>query len=349
MLERARYVAIKKDDIHRLASYIELPERGLQVRVELNDYDIVEIWHKGEVKGNDAKLLGRHEFSIMKELESQYYDWMDSMRRRMTKLIQRVWARIMRTTPMDDDLHYQRVIIFFRKKRTSKLIMKSFKVVPRGSLQVLFPENQKRMGALNSFIMYGTVLGSVSNILWKYLTNSAIATEFIVPIALVSYRFYYNYDYRKKRYDATIAQLLYENNIANNLGVIHETIDRAESERFTSSILLYSALLHECTVANATVTPYPALSLDEIDGKIERWIGEFARMHIHDFDESGAIYNLHKIQLITVDESDMIHVKPLDEAIEVLRAQINNYAGVYAIQGKGRNSLVIRKPISSEY
>ena len=179
----------------------------------------------------------------MKEFEAQYYDWMDNMRRRMTKLIQKVWARIMRTTPMADDLYYQRVIIVIRKKRTTKLIMKSFKFVPRGSLQVLFPENQKRMGALNSFIMYGTVLGSVSNMLWKYVTHSPIATEFIIPLALVSYRFYYNYDYRKKRYDATIAQLLYENNMANNLGVFHEIVDRAESERFTSSILLYSGMV----------------------------------------------------------------------------------------------------------
>lgn len=193
--------------------------------------------------GHHAKLHSRHEFSIMKEFEAQYYDWMDNMRRRMTKLIQKVWARIMRTTPMADDLYYQRVIIVIRKKRTTKLIMKSFKFVPRGSLQVLFPENQKRMGALNSFIMYGTVLGSVSNMLWKYVTHSPIATEFIIPLALVSYRFYYNYDYRKKRYDATIAQLLYENNMANNLGVFHEIVDRAESERFTSSILLYSGMV----------------------------------------------------------------------------------------------------------
>ena len=46
-----------------------------------------------------------------------------------------------------------------------------------------------------------------------------------------------------------MAHLLYNNNLSNNIGVVHEIIDQAENERFMSSILLYCALLHEDTVA----------------------------------------------------------------------------------------------------
>ena len=76
--------------------------------------------------------------------------------------------------------------------------------------------------------------------------------EYLVPITIVLYRFWYNYDYRRKRYDATIAHLLYNNNLSNNIGVVHEIIDQAENERFMSSILLYCALIHEDSVARGT-------------------------------------------------------------------------------------------------
>ena len=62
---------------------------------------------------------------------------------------------------MEEDLAYQRVVVMLRKKQTNKLIMKSFKFIPRDSLTVTFPENTKRMGSLNSFVMYGALLSLV--------------------------------------------------------------------------------------------------------------------------------------------------------------------------------------------
>lgn len=306
------------------------------------------------MKGLHAKLeaRGRQDLSILKELEAQYYDGLDNIRRSITKQIQKVAAWILKATPMDDDLFYQRVVVILRKKDKKKILMKSFKFVPRGSLQVLFPENQKRMGALNSLIMYGTLMGSGSSVAWNYFNNTTVHAEFMLPIGIVLYRFYYNYDYRKKRYDATIAQLLYENNLSNNIGVVHEIIDRAESERFTSSIILYTALLHEATIANAVTKPFESICVGQIDDKIERWIGEFSRMaKLHDFDERGAIHNLQKIQLITIDESHKVYVKPLEEAIEVLRQQLTQRGtGVYELQGNAEwNSLITKGPFSADY
>ena len=94
------------------------------------------------------------------------------------------------------------------------------------------------------------------------------------PLCLLIYRFWYNYDYRKKRYDSTIASLLYHNNLGNNVGVILEIIDRAESEAFTSSILLYSALLHDSSIARSGFD-FSGRTVKEVDLKIERWILEF--------------------------------------------------------------------------
>ena len=98
--------------------------------------------------------------------------------------------------------------------------MKSFKFIPRDSLQVLFPENQKRMGSLNAVLMYSTLTASFSSMMWNYFNHNPVASAFYIPISLALYRWYYNYDYRKKRYDATFAQLLYDNNLSNNIGEI---------------------------------------------------------------------------------------------------------------------------------
>ena len=131
---------------------------------------------------------------------------------------------------MDDKLHYQRVVIVLRKKNTRKVMLKSFKFIPRGSLQVLFTKNQKRIGFL--------------------------------------------------------------------------IVDRAESDAFTSSILLYCALLHESIVAE---NGRPTLS--EVDDKIERWIGEFTGLKNMEFDEGAKhLGTLH----ILSESVDLIIVLSLD-------------------------------------
>ena len=115
-------------------------------------------------------------------------------------------------------------------------MIKSFKFIPRGSLQVLFPTNQKRIGLLNTLVGL-TYVGSFCKIFYDFWYGAS--AQLLIPLSIVMYRFWYNIDYRKKRYDSTIAELLYYNNLANNTGVILEIVDRAESEAFTTSILLY--------------------------------------------------------------------------------------------------------------
>ena len=125
--------------------------------------------------------------------------------------------------------------------------------------------------------------------------------------------------------------------------MIHEIIDRAESERFTSSLILYCALLHECMVSNTThssIKTFPGINLKCVDRKVERWIGDFSKLQkFHEFDERSAVYNLQKIKLVDIegdldrDEEIIVHVKPIDQAIQILREQtIASGQGVYSLQ-----------------
>ena len=231
-----------------------------------------------------------------------------------------------------------------RKKNTNKVMLKSFKFIPRGSLQVLFPKNQKRIGFLNALVGL-TYFGSFLKICTDWYYGSS--AQFLIPLSIVMYRFWYNIDYRKKRYDSTIAELLYHNNLANNSGVILEIVDRAESDAFTSSILLYCALLHEATVAgNGRPT------LPEVDDKIERWIGEFTGLKDMEFDEEAALAALLKYQLIQRDEKDneRFHIYPLDEAITRLHAKRLDVKNVYsrADINDSVNSLYRRQSLTYE-
>ena len=76
------------------------------------------------------------ELSSLKRLEFYYYELMDRLRRIITKVIQNYVARWMKATPMDDDQQYQRLVIVLRKRNTEKLLIKSFKFIPKGSLQL---------------------------------------------------------------------------------------------------------------------------------------------------------------------------------------------------------------------
>ena len=74
--------------------------------------------------------------SSLKRLEFYYYELMDRLRRIITKRIQSYVARWMKATPMDDDQQYQRLVIVLRKRNTKKLLIKSVKFIPKGSLQL---------------------------------------------------------------------------------------------------------------------------------------------------------------------------------------------------------------------
>ena len=77
--------------------------------------------------------------SSLKRLEFYYYEVMDRLRRIITKRIQSYVARWMKATPMDDDQQYQRLVIVLRKRNTKRLLIKSFKFIPKGSLQFRLP------------------------------------------------------------------------------------------------------------------------------------------------------------------------------------------------------------------
>ena len=44
LLEKAKYQQLPNTEIDRLSKYVELPERGLQVKVQVKDYALAEIW-----------------------------------------------------------------------------------------------------------------------------------------------------------------------------------------------------------------------------------------------------------------------------------------------------------------
>ena len=92
--------------------------------------------------------------------------------------------------------------------------------------------------------------------------------------------------------------------------------------------------------------------MHEVDSKVERWVGEFTREKIrkHDFDESSALYHLHKINLIEV-KNHRIYVKPMKEALKSLQEQIvDPDNGVYSSKHDLEwNSLLKKSPMSDDY
>jgi len=72
-LRKAKYNRVPQEIVESMAQYVEIPERGLQVKIKLADYELVEMWYKGELFGDRARLASRepHE-SIWKFLESQW-------------------------------------------------------------------------------------------------------------------------------------------------------------------------------------------------------------------------------------------------------------------------------------
>ena len=73
---------------------------------------------------------------------------------------------------------------------------------------------------------------------------------------------------------------------------------------------------------------FPGINLKCVDRKVERWICHFSKLQkFHEFDERSAVYNYKKIKLVEIDgdldkdEEIIVHIKPIDQAIQILREQ----------------------------
>ncbi|MCD6582960.1 MAG: DUF3754 domain-containing protein [Desulfuromusa sp.] len=220
------------------------------------------------------------------------------------------------------------------------MTVKLFKNIPKGDLEMLFPNAQVRMKLKDKLLMGGIAVGggtmvvlkasagliAMASVLWL-MTRSIIASGGEIPalgpleisgmvggmtalaaIGLFLFKQWNGYKNRKIRFMKALGDNLYFKNLDNNAGVFYHIIADAEEEEFKEALLGYLFLLK--TAAGLTASA--------LDDAIEDWFKKTYDTPIN-FEIADALAKLKRLGLCSIAGSDP-DGKPLWRALSLTDA-----------------------------
>ncbi len=229
-----------------------------------------------------------------------------------------VYERVALIIKYKDEAHFKK-----RKRKhlnfnPGTMIVKLFKNIPKGDLEMLFPNAQIRMklkdkllmggvaigGGITVMIKAGTGLLAMGGILWL-MARRVIASGGQFPpmgpmeisamvggmtalgaIGAFLFKQWNGYKNRKIKFMKTLGDNLYFKNLDNNAGVFYHVIDDAEEEEFKEALLGYSFLAKSAA----------GLTAAALDDAIETWFKETYDRPI-DFEIEDALAKLKRLKL----------------------------------------------------
>ena len=201
------------------------------------------------------------------------------------------------------------------------MIVKLFKNIPKGDLEMLFPNAQVRMKLKDKLLMGGVALGggvmvmvkagagllAMGGILWLMTRNVITSGGQIPPmgpmeisgmvggmtalgaIGAFLFKQWNGYKNRKIKFMKTLGDNLYFKNLDNNAGVFYHIVADAEEEEFKEALLGYSFLANSEAGLTAAV----------LDNAIEDWFKETYDTPI-DFEIEDALAKLKRLKLCKI-------------------------------------------------
>jgi hypothetical protein len=223
--------------------------------------------------------------------------------------------------------------------KPASALLKLFQNVPKGDLEMLFPNTTIRMrtqdklligipAVVSGGIVLTTKVGASLLLLgslmgfWFGLSEQPVELNKTTILALLAgfgalagyiWKQISSFKNRKMRFMQTLTQNLYFKNLDNNAGVFHRLISDAEDEECKEALLAYY-FLHICD---------QPLTASELDRQIEHWFEQQWQCEI-DFEIEDALHKLRRFEL--VEEKDgRYRAVALQTAINILDKRWDNY------------------------
>ena len=183
-------------------------------------------------------------------------------------LLQRLTSAVKRQPIRPSATLYKRVVAAARLRKDNKLTLKAFKEIPANDLEKLLPVGRVSIGRFDRLMMTTSVGLASMGVLAKAVTVLAKMSVtwpliFAGGTSLIGVRGYWAYKNKKNAYLAGLNDVLYNNNIANNRGLITLVVDRAQDESFKEVLLTYTFL----QALNKTQNLESITSADQLSGK----------------------------------------------------------------------------------
>ncbi len=303
VLDKANFEAIQEQDLAKAMSQESLFK--IKLDVDFDDFEQILFYWRGESKRKETlrSVFGLHK----RVIEFINYD--------------RV-VIVVKYKSDDYFIQQGREKLNFKPGST---IIKLFRNVPHADLEMLFPNTEVRMKAIDKIIIgVPAAVGGVAILVTKLgatlvlsgaligfwlglreepvelnQTNLLVLGAGFATIGGFLWKQFSNFKNRKIRFMKTLADNLYFKNLDNNVGVFHRLIDAAEEEEAKEAILAYYFL---CKSGKA-------LTLAQLDRMIEQWFTEQLK-HILDFEVHDAVSKLAELKLVECQGKHFKAVEP---------------------------------------
>lgn len=315
LLQQANYELISEADINQALKESSLFK--IRLHVDLEDFSEVLLFCRGE--------------SIQQETIYRFMRW-------LPKTI--------------EFINFDRVVIYIRLKNTesdtlqnggngksSTTLLKLFQNVPKGDLEMLFPNTSIRMRTKDKLLIgvpavvsggivlttkVGTSLLLLGSLIafWFGFSDIPVELNKTTLLALVAgfgalagyiWKQFSSFKNRKIRFMQSLTQNLYFKNLDNNAGVFHRLISDAQDEECKETLIAYYHLLISSK----------ALTSEALDKNIEHWFETQWNCAV-DFEIDDALEKLVRLKLVKA-EGELYTAVDLAAAIKTLDHRWDNY------------------------
>jgi hypothetical protein len=293
LLQKANYEELDENKINEALS--DEMTRGLSIGVELDDYQQVLIYARGDGLIKTYKRDWKRLFLKKIDVEIPIY-------RRLSMVFR---------FRSPDDLHailknkgMKRFNLWLHMRRHRRLMqdetsddyifLRQFRDIPCSDLEMLFPNSTLRFTLLDKFKLAATGgAGTVGGVM-AFLSKIALAVKpLTIIIAVVGFggvlgRQVKNILYQQNHYKMVLSRSLYTHSLDINVGVIATLLDQALDEDIKEIVLAYAILLK---------AGESGLSIDGVKQHCEQFMQDHFGLKL-DFEVSDALGKLRKDGLI---------------------------------------------------
>ncbi len=324
---RAQLESLKNEvvDLVVSANYIEIDQAtlkklldedsvgGFSAEVDLEEYDFHLLFYRGAIKDKHYVRSWKRLWPRKVPVE------IDAYRRLFLGLKLKPFdvrvAEIMEKEKIDKRKAQRRV----KRARNQQMLegvsentlhLKVFRRIPRGDLQVLFPNAVIKFTPFDRRWLWlgstGSTLFAIIAATLKFVAAVAISLQFIVftlagAVGAII-RSITNFFNTRTRYMAKLAKSLYFHNLASNQSVLTYLMDDAEEEDLKETVLTYALLLR-----------HGHRGLNEVKYEAEKFLKDEFDVE-SDFDIEDGCAHLRTLGLLVEDDAGSLRIRDLEDA-----------------------------------
>jgi hypothetical protein len=290
LLERANFNRLAQSDLN--AALEKHSDWGINLEVDFDVFDRLEIFTRGDVLGQRSR---------------------------------RRWQNLMRLEEVSLPV-YQRLVVILKLREgaghsahvdTDSVYIKLFKDIPKVDLEMLLPGTRVKLSLTDRGKIVLPTLSGLVITAWKVVQGAvtvalASAYQSLALLSLVGgtvgygLKSFYGYLQTKQKYQLSLAESLYYQNLDNNAGALFRLLNEAEEQEFREAVLAYFFLLTKAGEAG--------WKREHLDDAIEEFLDESLGIKV-DFEIGDAVDKLVRFQLVEHRDDGLLRAVSLREAL----------------------------------